>query len=262
MRSKCSKAIRLALALASASAGLIGLQSVAHAQGVDEFGPYGYDHETTASEQNMAVELRLGPYRPNIDEEFAGSGQTPYADHFGNGRRWLLGMEIDWELLKIPDFGTFGPGAGIGFTKMTGHTFLANGEEADQTTKLSIIPMYVDAVLRVDQVAKATPVPLVPYAKLGLGYALWSTNNGVGVPKAKDGSKGDDTSWGLNWSLGLMFLLDCLDQQSANALDGTHGVNHSYVFLEWYNSELNGFGSGNQMHVGTNTWMTGIALEL
>jgi hypothetical protein len=248
-------------ASAAVLAALASMPRVAHAQGTDEFGSYG-GARNTESPQNMAIELRFGPYRPSIDDEFKGTGQTPYQDHFGNDKRWLLGFEIDWQLLKIEDFGTFGPGAGIGFTKMTGKTFLANGEEAEETNTLRIIPMYVTGVLRVDALAKNTPVPLVPYVKAGLGYALWSTNDGLGVPRAADGTKGDDTSWGPQWALGGMFLLDVLDRQEANALDGIEGVNHSYIFLEWYNSYLNGFGSGDQMQVGTSTWMTGIALEL
>lgn len=255
-------ALRAAAPAILATGALVALPGLAHAQGVDAFGPYGMEHSNRETPQNMAVELRFGPYRPSIDEEFEGTGQTPYKDHFGTDDRWLLGFELDWELLEIPDVGTFGPGVGMGYTKMTGKTFLDNGEEADETSTLRIIPMYVHAVLRVDTLAKNTPVPLVPYAKLGLGYALWSMDDGLGIPSAPDGTKADDTSWGLQWALGGMFLLDVLNRQEANALDGMHGVNHSYVFLEWFRSDLDGFGASNHMQVGTNTWMAGIALEM
>ena len=33
--------------------------------------------------------------------------------------------------------------------------------------------MALQAVLRVDVLARETPIPIVPYAKLGLGSAIW-----------------------------------------------------------------------------------------
>ncbi len=236
------------------------VSGVAGAQGTDEFGAYGYDDETLETPQHTAFEIRFGPYKPRIDEEF--SGATPYQDHFGNDTRWLLGFEYDWQALRIPHLGTFGPGFGWGFTKMTGRAYLDTGERAGQDTKLSIMPMYVVAVLRADVIAKKTPVPVVPYVKGGVGYALWWTDNGIGVEHAPDGSKGNDTSWGTQFALGAMLMLDVFDRRAAANIDSTSGVNNSYFFLEWYNSDLSGFGSDNHMQVGANTWMAGVALEI
>jgi hypothetical protein len=236
--------------------------AIAMAQGTDEFGPYGIDDSTFETPQNAAVELRFGPYLPNIDDEFAGTGQTPFADHYGNDTRWLIGVEADWQLLKIPNFGTLGPGFGLGFTKLTGQGFLSDGTVADQETTLRIMPMYAVAVLRVDTISKTTPVPLAPYAKAGLGWAMWWTDDGLGVPRAQDGSRGEDTSWGFQWALGVSLLLDAFDRRAAANLDASSGVNNSYFFLEWYNSDLDGFGAGDHMQVGTNTWMAGITLEM
>lgn len=249
----------ISLATFTAS-GLLGTQSLA--QGVDAFGPYGYDEDTYESPQNTAIELRFGPYYPNIDDEFEGSGRRPFEEHFGNDTRWLLGFEVDWQLLRIPGFGSLGPGFGLGFTKMEGSAFLEDGSPADQTTKLSILPMYGVAVLRVDAIPKKTPIPIVPYAKAGIGYAMWWTDNGIGVERAPDGSRGEDTSWGTQFALGGMLLLDVFDRAAAANVDSTSGVNNSYVFVEWYYSNLDGFGSGDHMQVGTNTWMAGLAIEL
>jgi len=41
------------------------------------------------SPQRFAFELKFGPYRPDVDSEFASSGpnaRAPYKDFFGNGR--------------------------------------------------------------------------------------------------------------------------------------------------------------------------------
>lgn len=236
--------------------------AAAQAQGVDAVGPYGITEETFQSPQNAALELRFGPYLPNIDDEFEGAGQAPFERFFGNENRYLIGFEIDWQLLRIPHVGTLGPGFGWGYTSMEATTFLTDGAtEAEQTTSLSIMPMYAVGVFRADVVAKETPVPLVPYAKLGLGYALWWTDDGIGLSRA-DGVEGKGASYGYQWALGAMLLLDPFDPISARDLDSTTGVNNSYFFFEWYNSDLNGFGSGDQMQVGTNTWVVGLALEM
>ncbi len=241
---------------------LVLLSGKVQAQGTDEFGPYAIDDTTFESPQNAAVELRFGPYAPGVDEEFEGTGRTPFADHYGDDTRWLIGFEVDWQLLEIPGVGTLGPGIGMGFTKMTGQGFLGDGTVADQETTLSILPMYAVGVFRADAVWRQTPVPLAPYIKAGLGYAMWWTNDGLGVPRAEDGSQGEDTSWGLQWALGVSLLLDVFDPRSAANLDASSGVNNSYVFLEWYNSDLDGFGAGDHMQVGTSTWMAGITLEM
>lgn len=212
--------------------------------------------------QDMAVELRFGPYLPNIDDEFESAGLTPFEDSFGDNLRWLIGFEVDWQPLRLPKFGSLGVGFGWGLTTMEGTGELDDGTTSQQPTHLTIMPMHVVGVVRIDALAETTPIPLVAYGKLGLGYALWWTNDGVSVERARvNGRRGEDTSFGYVWALGGMFRLDWLSQRSSRNLDTTHGVNHSYLFIEWFNSDLDGFGSGD-MQVGVNTWMAGIAIEM
>ena len=99
----------------------------------------------------------------------------------------------------------------------------------------------------------------MPYAKLGLGYALWWSSDGEGTAHGDDGTPGRGSSYGAQWALGGMLLLDVLDRSSAVEMDTTTGVNNSYFFLEWYRSQL---GTSDQMKVGTSTWMLGLALEI
>lgn len=231
------------------------------AQGVDEMGPYGglEKRHQAESEQNAAFELRFGPYRPEVDSELG--GPTPFEDTFGDDNRYLFGIEVDWQVLRIPMFGSFGPGIGWGYTSFSGDALLADGSgnRSAQETSLSIMPMYAVGVLRVDVLARETVIPLVPYAKAGFGYALWWAGDGDGTASADDGTTGRGASYGFQFALGGMFLLDIIDQTSAVEMDVTTGVNNSYFFLEWYRSQL---GSGDQMKVGTNTWMLGLALEI
>jgi hypothetical protein len=230
------------------------------AQGVDNFGSYGEEEATYETRQDAAFELRFGPYLPNVDDEFGGSG--PFERFFGDENRYLFGFEADWQLLRIPHVGTLGPGVGWGIVSMDGKTFRSNGDAAEQTTSLSIMPMYGVGVLRVDVLARETPIPLAAHAKLGLGYALWWTDDGLGLSRDAQGVTGEGASYGYQGAIGLDLLLDTFDRVGARDLDSTFGVNNSYFFFEWYYSNLDGFGSGDQMQVGTSTWMLGITLEM
>jgi hypothetical protein len=234
--------------------------ATAHAQGVDEFGAYGARRENRGeSPQHVALEIRIGRYVPSVDSEF--NGATPYQTMFGDDNRYSIGLEVDWQAMRIPYVGTLGPGFSFGYTKATASAFLTRQfpERSQEDTALRIFPMYAVAVLRADYIARNTPVPLVPYAKLGVGAALWSISNGGGT--AYVGSlAGSGLSYGPQFALGGMLLLDAFDRDAAMEMDQDTGVNNAYFFLEWYVSEL-GIGA-NQMHVGTNTWVLGLALEI
>ncbi|MEZ4220731.1 MAG: MXAN_2562 family outer membrane beta-barrel protein [Polyangiaceae bacterium] len=235
----------------------------AKAQGTDEFGAYGgmerrYGYE---SPQNAAFEVRFGRYQPRIDEEF--SGATPFETTFGNDTRFIIGFEVDWQALRLGDFASFGPGLGWGYTSFSADAFLSDGTgRAAQETSLEIMPMYLVGVLRVDALPKKLSVPVVPYAKLGVGYALWWVGDGEDTAVDDQGVKGRGSSYGLQWALGGMFLLDIIDRTSAVEIDNTTGVNNTYFFFEWTASVLDGFGAGDQMQVGSSSWTLGLALEI
>ena len=248
----------LALAIGAV---LVTASGASLAQGTDEFGAYGGMERRRGYEspQHAAFEFRLGRYQPQIDNEF--SGATPFESTFGNDTRFIIGFELDWQALRIPGLGTFGPGFGWGYTKFGADAFLSDGTgRAAQETTLEIMPMYVVGVLRADVFARELSIPLVPYAKLGLGYALWWTGDGSDTSEDDAGVKGRDASYGLHYALGGMLLLDALDRTSAVEMDNVTGVNNSYLFIEWTVSMLDGFG-GDQMNVGSNSWTLGLALE-
>ena len=241
---------------------LLGLSRVASAQvqGVDEFGAYGTkDRSRAESPQNGAVEVRFGPYNPRVDNSVPGS---PYKDTFGTSTRYLFGLEGDWQILRIPHLGSLGAGLGWGYTRSSGYARLTAdpGTLSDEQTTLSIMPMYLVGVLRADVLARDFGIPLVPYAKLGLGYALWWASDG-GVTASSGNVKGKGVSYGPQYALGGMFLLDFLDQQTARDADNSLGINNSYIFGEWFNSELDAFGSKSHMNVGANSWVLGLAIE-
>ncbi len=257
-RSRRSSALRWLLGVcASAPLLLVSVNASASNQEVDEFGRV-RGHQATESPQDVAVEVRFGRYVPNADEGVDG---TPYRDVFGTSSRYYLGLEVDWQVLRIPHFGTFGPGASIGYTRSSAKGLLVNGDLSAQDTSLQILPLYLVGVLRADVLARETPVPLVPYAKLGLGFAFWRASD-AGESSRFEGVVGRGHSYGPQFALGGMLLLDWFDRQDAKTADANLGLNHSYLFGEWYVSKLDGFGRSDQLQVGTNTWMVGLAFEL
>jgi hypothetical protein len=244
-----------AIALASSYAASAG------AQEVDEYGIYHARERgrPVESPQHFALELRFGRYVPNIDDEF--SNATPYETTYGGKDRYTFGLELDWQALRIPYVGTLGPGLSFGYTHFSADAFITGGSgqrATGEATGLMIIPMALQAVLRVDVLSKQTPIPLVPYAKLGLGSAIWRITNGGGTANV-NGSAGSGISWGPEGALGAMLLLDFFDQDSAKNLDNELGINNSYFFFEWYLSKL---GIGNQLEVGTSSWALGLAFEI
>jgi len=241
--------------------GFFGFCRAAAAQGTDEFGSYGTRSEPGSHEspQNAAVELRFGRYVPRVDSSVSG---TPYKDTFGDSSRYMFGVEVDWQVLRIPHFGSFGPGLGWGYTRSTAFAPLTSNPKirSGEVTALSVMPFYLVGVLRADFLARDFNIPFVPYAKLGLGYAYWWSSE-AGINSRQDGVLGRGVSYGPQYALGGMLLLDFFDQQTARDADNSIGLNNSYLFGEWYGSELDAFGSKNRLNVGANTWVLGLAME-
>jgi hypothetical protein len=85
--------------------------------------------------------------------------------------------------------------------------------------------------------------------------------NGDETARGRDGRIGRGVSYGLQHALGLMLELDWMDRDDAYSADAHIGMNHSYLFAEWYRSTLDGFGADDQLDAGTDTWMLGITAE-
>lgn len=152
------------------------------------------ENDRYRSPQHFAVELRLGPYRPNIDSEFDG-GATPHANFFGSGRRLMTQVEVDYQFIR--HVGSVGVGLGIGyFTEEGQNRILATSELSDDKTTLRLIPLSLSLVYRFDLPYEQWGFPLVPYGKAGLDYALWSITNGNGdVPEDPTGARVAGGPW-------------------------------------------------------------------
>ncbi len=244
--------------LLAAPFALVGMESSAFAQ---ERALLSHEHKDYSSPQHFAFELRFAPYSPQVDNEPALNGKTPYKDVFGTTPRLEIAAEFDWQALRIPHVGSLGPGISAGITTMTALAQKANGTGlSGENTTLTIYPFYLVAVFRADVFSKDFGIPLVPYAKGGLGYALWRASNDLGTSKA-DNVTGKGHTFGTNFAAGLMLDLNALDRRSSRQLDQATGINSTYLFAEVMIAALNGLGQSDALHVGTNTWAAGLAFE-
>jgi hypothetical protein len=224
----------------------------------------------------FAFEVRFAPYWPKVDNEAGLGGRTPYEDTFGNDPLFYFGLELDYMPVRIPYVGTLGAAVGWGYTWVSAFAHITgctdpNDEddkdpcESKDETSLEIMPMHASLVLRGDELMRRTGVPLVPYGKFGFGWAYWTSSKTAGVSKVNvPGEEEDlfaeDVTIGLHAALGLALALNVLDAQSAGSLRESTGVGHAYLFAEWMNALLDGF-NGTQMHVGTSTFVTGLAID-
>lgn len=212
------------------------------------------------SPQYAAFELRIGPYRPRVDSEFDASGQTPFQDTFGSGQSIMVGFEVDYQALRIPYFGTLGPGLGAGFTMYSAQARFTNGTGySEQQTAFWVVPIYLDAVLRVDVLARELKVPLIPYAKLGFVMAPWQARDGRNASVDGSGRVGEGVELGYAAHLGLMLQLNFLAPGNAIDMDNSTGINSASLFGELMASDVDSFDQG--MQVGATTVVFGLVVE-
>lgn len=225
-----------------------------------EFGTPASEHPFR-SPQNFALEFRVSPYYPAVDDEPGLGGKTPFKDRFGDKARIYFGIEFDWQALRIPYIGTLALGASFGSVTMSRPAVTVTGRPSGDEYGLTIYPLFAGAVLRVDTLWRGAGIPVVPYGKVGPALGLWSASNGAGTSRSDDGVKGSGATWGTNAALGVAFPLDALDQGASRNMDNATGINNTYIFAEGYWLNLSGIGQDSALRVGTTSWAAGLAFE-
>jgi hypothetical protein len=230
----------------------------------------------TGSPQRFALEIKLGPYLPQVDRLHDGPGLGPYATIFGRtddmgvatrpprpGLMPVLGFE--WQFWYLG--GPIGLGTQVGFFRDRANAILADPEPdenirsgADNVTFM-VIPVSMLLVYRFEMLADRYKIPLVPYAKGGAAYGFWQTRNSNGLSRDSRGNKGRGGVWGWQLNAGLMLRLDFIEPGTAKKLDNVTGINHTYLFAEYQLLRLANFGHPNAIAVGDGTWFAGFAIE-
>jgi len=170
------------------------------------------------SPEGYLLSLGVGAYHPSGNEDF---------DRFWAGDNGpLILVEFDFFLYRIPFLGPIGIGIGGGWAGYKGPV-----PDTTQTTKFSIFPLNTMAVLRIDALARETPVPLVFTGKIGYTNVFYNEDDGSGKQGGRSG--------GLGWAAQLALELNFINQRRANALDEDWGINSSFFFFELAGADAN-----------------------
>ncbi len=230
-----------------------------------------------ASPQRFAVEIKFGPYLPDVDARYTGAGFGPYASIYGETddlgvttgqpRRGLYSVfSFEWQFYNIG--GPLSLGTSIGYFRDRADALIAEpvgeGEPTRSTadsTVFHVVPVTLLLGYRFELLADRFRVPLVPYARGGVAHGFWLEKKGGEFVTNSAGQQSRGSSWGWQANLGLMLRLDFIERASAVDLDRLTGINHTYLFGEWQFSRLNNFGADTSMSIGDDTFLVGLAVE-
>jgi hypothetical protein len=211
---------------------------------------------SVASPHGWNLELRFGPYRPDVDSEFAarGSAARPFAQLFGSSQHLMMQLEVDRQLLHRG--GTWALGVSVGYTNASAPALASDmTTPSGDETGLRLIPLSAALVYRADVLRQRYGSLLVPYAKAGLDCTLWRMSD-TAEPNL------DGRTFGWHAAAGVSLDVSFLDPEAARTMDRESGVNQTAIFFEVAHYGLDNFGSGAALHLGDTTWFAGLMLEL
>ncbi|HUS29442.1 MAG TPA: MXAN_2562 family outer membrane beta-barrel protein, partial [Kofleriaceae bacterium] len=280
---RTSKKWRARMATAAALGTVLLLPTKAHAQQ-----PYWEDETLGDTQDELAIGdplrvkwhagLRLGPYVPGIDAQINmphGKYEGPYEQMFGGYR--LLPM-LDIERFFWRGFGQAGIGLSIGYMSKSAKAWQAGSDPNDPArprsqgdeNKFRLFPLSVSAVYRFTYLDDEFGVPLIPYARGGIGYYVWwivgpngdfasaCTDGGDTMGCAKTTAAG--ASLGLVGSIGLSIRAERIDESAARSMRES-GIEHAGFYGEYSVGKVDGFGSDKKLSVGDATWFAGVDFE-
>jgi hypothetical protein len=236
----------------------------------------GDENQSLADEPGLVtwhVGIRLGPYVPDVDSQFAGPGTGPYAQMF-TGTHYLPMLDVD--RIVWSGAGQLGVGLSLGYWQKTARAFTAdsmptdpNRARASDVNKFRLIPMELTAVYRFTQLDDEYGVPVVPYIRGGLAYYLWWISTPSGYARVcSDGgtepncsqNKALGASLGLRGAIGLAIRGERIDAAAALSMRQS-GLQHAGLFAELSFAKVDGFGSDSKLSVGDRTWFAGVDFE-
>jgi len=119
--------------------------------------------------KEWAIELRFGAYRPDVDSEVSGSGQTPYKTMFGGGRHLMSQLEVDWQFFQ--KFGSLAAAVATGYYSVGAKAFVADPATGKCVTDPSAPGVCVRS-------GDSTSLRLIPVAALLVYRWTWRPISG------------------------------------------------------------------------------------
>jgi hypothetical protein len=206
-----------------------------------------------SSPRHYTIQLDLGPYGVNVDSESSLHGQTPYAQFFGTRKPLLTRIEADVDFFD--KFGRASIGVAFGFWQAIGKARTKTGDVSLDTELLNLYPLSLLLIYRADFLYERFGIPLVPYAKLGYGVVKYSdlTDGNTTTFTTPSGKVINSGGWarGIQYAVGVQFILDAIDTARAASLDQDFGINSTSIFFELGQTHWQGANGG--LNLGGNT---------
>ena len=208
----------------------------AHAQSVTESSQEGWTPE------GFLLSFGVGAYRPNPGSQF-------FDQVYSGDNGPILLLEFDFFLYRIPYIGPIGIGLQGGWSGYKGTGCLAPTPTdpcppSSDEAKFSLFPLNAIVALRIDALARKTPVPLVFTGKVGYNTVFFKETVGAGESRGR--------SHGFGWGAQVALELNFVNPRRANALDEDWGINSSFLFFELAGSDAN-----SRTPVGDNLYFMG-----
>ena len=171
---------------------------------------------TAMAEKGNNVEVRVGP---------ADLADTNIQAVYGDARTSFLSLETGPQFYRVLEVDV-----GMGWLRSTA---AAVGEDSGETsgydTRLTLLPFSLSTTARLDLFDGQ---PVVPFARVGAQYWLWSEQQDTG----EGFLKGTSTSGGkAGWfyGVGVNLLLDPFSQDRASQVYARWGITDSYIVIDW-----------------------------
>lgn len=220
------------------------------------------------SDRTFGISINAGNFKPSEIDKEEGLTAKPYKDIFNDKTELMFKFGFDYELFQR--LGTLSVGGTTGFWQVVGkgiYNYQTNTVQKSQdTTVFNILPAELNLMYKFDYYANAANIPLVPYVKGGLDYYIfWITDSRGDISRYQNSEgktfEGYGGKTGYHYAGGLMFLLDWIDRETAADFDMEFGVNNSYIFIELYKAQIDGFGS-NGFDLSSSGLFFGLYLDI
>jgi len=190
------------------------------------------------------LELHIGPYTPDVE---AGVFDSVFGS---DDRGPAFGLQLGFHAYHIPHVGPVGIGVGFARAAYTASAFTQGSEvRSEEETSLTLWPLSAYGFLRIETLARELGIPFILVGKLGWDAVVWHASKG----STEDGS---GIAQGLRWGAQLALELDFLEPRAARRLDTDWGVNHAYIFFEYFASS-----AGGDISLGATSYTAGLGFQ-
>ena len=184
----------------------------------------------SAAESGWAFALKGQYAKSNIE-----NWNAVYPDYIKAG-----GVEISKKLGLGFDFD-----AGVSCSSTKAKALTGSGRTSSETVKTQFVPVELALVYRLN----IFPNQIIgPYAGIGLTHTFYQQ-------ELNDDKRSGDQS-GYHLRAGTLLLLDPLEPSASRAMTRDWHIQHTYLFIEYYQSTVDDFGS-KEIDLGTTGYVGG-----